>query len=318
MLDQQTDLPEHTVPVGYAIEDKEILLLDDNRQPVGVNEIGEIAIKSRYLSPGYWRQPEITDLVFLPDPDGGDERIYLSGDMGRMSADGCLEHLGRKDAMVKIRGQRVEIGAIEMALCALDNIKEAVVMARESPQGENVLVAYVVPETQPAPTAAIVRYALANRLPDYMIPTWRVPLKNLPRLPNGKIGRQSLPQPDWQNPQVETPYIAPRTELERQLTAIYRNILGVETIGAQDNFFELGGHSLSAGQILAEVSALSGKHLPLTAMFQYPTVEQLAEVLRQEQWQPQWKSLIPVHTGGSGRPLFFVHGGAWMTLQQVL
>ncbi len=140
-IDKKTQINGIRVPVGYPVEDNEILLLDEAGKEVGINNIGEIAVKSRYLSPGYWKRPDLTRAVFLHDPEGGDKRIYRTGDLGRILTDGCLQHLGRKDFQVKIRGHRIEVSEIEMALMDLPVVKEAVVMARENQSGDKPLVA---------------------------------------------------------------------------------------------------------------------------------------------------------------------------------
>jgi acyl-coenzyme A synthetase/AMP-(fatty) acid ligase len=148
------------VPVGYETQDNEDFLLDESGAEVGVHEIGEIVVKSRYLAPGYWRQPERTAQAFTPAPEGGGARIYRTRDLGRLRADGCLEHLERKDFQVKIRGYRVDIPEIELALLALENVREAMVVAREGHAGEPRLAAYMVPTRQPAPTVSALRGAL--------------------------------------------------------------------------------------------------------------------------------------------------------------
>ena len=131
-IDKETEIEGTIVPAGYEVDGKEILVLNDAGQEVGCNEVGEIAVKSRYLSPGYWRKPELTSAAFLPDPEGGDRRVYLTGDLGRMLPDGCLIHLGRNDTQVKIRGIKIEVSEIEMALLEHPAVKEAVVLAREA------------------------------------------------------------------------------------------------------------------------------------------------------------------------------------------
>ena len=152
--DKRTPITSGVVPTGYAVEGKEVLLLDDAGREVGVGHAGEIAVRSRYLALGYWRKPDLTRAAFLHDPAGGPERIFRTGDMGRMHPDGCLEHLGRKDFQVKVRGYRIEAAEIETALLGLAGVREAVVVAREAVPGEHELVAYVVPEPTQAPTAA--------------------------------------------------------------------------------------------------------------------------------------------------------------------
>src|SRR5262249_46179576 len=154
------------------LRNRTVLLLDDARRPVRDGQIGEIAVKSRYLSPGYWRDPVRTSAAFLDDDGGSDERVYLTGDLGGRSSDGCLTHVGRRDAQVKIRGYRIEPSEIETALRDIDGIGDAVVVGRPTDSGENRLVAYFVPTAQPAITVTAIRKTLAQLLPDYMIPSF--------------------------------------------------------------------------------------------------------------------------------------------------
>ena len=167
-VDKQTEITGDSVPVGRPVDGVDILLLDDTGKEVGPNEIGEIVVKSRFISPGYWRNPELTKAVFLPD---GDKRIYRTGDLGRLLANGELEHLGRKDFQIKIRGYRVEIAEIESALLKRSQINEAVVVAMDNRAGDKRLVAYIVPAGQPPPSASELRSFLEEKLPDYMIPS---------------------------------------------------------------------------------------------------------------------------------------------------
>jgi non-ribosomal peptide synthetase component F len=143
-IDKATQIIGSTVPAGYAVEDMEILILDEDGSEMGCNTVGEIAVKSRYVALGYWCQPDRTRTVFLPDPHGSDQRVYRTGDLGRLRPDGVLEHFGRKDLQVKVRGNRVEVAEIETALLTLGTVKEAVVTAQEMQPGEQRLVAYVV------------------------------------------------------------------------------------------------------------------------------------------------------------------------------
>jgi acyl-coenzyme A synthetase/AMP-(fatty) acid ligase len=187
LMDKETQIKTSTVPVGYEYEGRQVLLLDEDGRDVGINRVGRIVVKSRYLSPGYWREPGLTQAAFLPDPEGGDERLYQMGDLGLRLADGCLVHLGREDYQVKIRGYRVEVVEVEMALLALDSIKEAVVVPREDRRGDKRLVAYLEPASGSAPTVSELRRALVDRLPDFMIPSAFVMLESLPLGATGKV-----------------------------------------------------------------------------------------------------------------------------------
>jgi amino acid adenylation domain-containing protein len=306
-IDKETQISENIIPVGYAIEDKEVFILDDTGKEVGFNCIGEIAVRSRYLAPGYWNNPELTRQKFLPDPEGGDKCIYLTGDLGRMRPDGCLEYLGRKDFQVKIRGYRVVLTEIEAALYSLDVVKDAVVVAYEKDSGDKSLVAYVVPSSQHAPTVSALRRALAETLPEYMIPSAFVMLEHLPLTPTGKVDRQALPAPDWTRPVLETAFVAPRNDVERQLAQIWEQVLGIQPIGVQDNFFDLGGNSLVAGRVLVEISNVFDIQLPMIALFEAPTVARLAERIQHKHVSSSFFSLIPIQDQGALPPLFFLY-----------
>jgi amino acid adenylation domain-containing protein len=282
-IDQETQISGSRVPVGYAVEDMQVLLLDNDGQELGFNQIGEIAVKSRYLSPGYWRKPELTQAVFSLDLVGGSERIYRTGDVGRMLSDGCLEHLGRKDFQVKIRGHRIEVSEIEMALMDLDAIKEAVVVPREDESGDPRLVAYVVPRKRPGPTVTSLRHALRKRLPDYMIPSAFMLLDGLPLSPNRKIDRKGLPDPGRSRPKLDAPYVAPMTSIEETLAEIWAEVLSLDEVGVNDDFLELGGHSLAASQVISRVIEKFQLYLPVQSLFQAPTVAEMAAVIEESQ-----------------------------------
>jgi len=283
LMDKKTQVNDNNVPVGYPLEDIEVLLLDDDGKEVAFNEIGEMSVKSRYLSPGYWCRPEVSQVKFLPDPNGGDEWIYRTGDLGLILDDGCLVHMGRKDFQAKIRGYRIEVSEIEAVLVNIDNIKEAVVVLREDRPRDKYLAAYIVPSRQPAPTITTLRDALAEKLPGYMIPSVFVILDTLPLLPNGKLDRHGLPHPDGCRPILDTPFIAPETPVEQALAKIWAEVLNVNHLGARDNFFDLGGHSLAATQIVSQVIKQFRVKLPLRSLFHSLTVAEMATVIAEHQ-----------------------------------
>jgi acyl-coenzyme A synthetase/AMP-(fatty) acid ligase/acyl carrier protein len=286
-ISMDTEITTGVMPVGYEVEGKKILILDDDHQEVGVECVGEIAIKSQYLSPGYWQRPDLTDTKFLPDPDGGNERIYLTGDLGRILSDGCLVHMGRKDFQVHIRGHRIEIGEVENALLSLESIKEAVVVSREDRLDDQRLVAYVVPSGEESPAVSEIRHALLDVLPGYMVPSVFVMLDALPLNVNNKVDRKALPESDTSRPELEVEYIAPGDEMEKMLTDIWKEVLGLDKIGIRDSFFDLGGNSLIAVRLSAKVQEEFGKSIPISALLQAPTIEQLADMLRQEEEFPE-------------------------------
>jgi thioesterase domain-containing protein/acyl carrier protein len=187
-------------------------------------------------------------------------------------------------------------------------VREAVVITQEDTPGDKQLIAYILPKLEQSPTVIDLRSFLKTKLPDYMIPSVFVMLEALPLTPSGKVDRRALPAPDQGRPEVETAFAKPRDSLELQLTKIWEEIFGMQPIGVRDDFFELGGHSLLAVKLTAQIEKAFGKHFPPAALFQAPTIEQLATVLRQEKWSDSWSSLVPIQPGGSKLPFFWIHG----------
>jgi amino acid adenylation domain-containing protein len=281
LIDHDTKVTSDTVPVGYAVEEMEVLLLDDDGHDVGVDEIGEIAVRSRYLSPGYWGNAELTQAKFIVGSDGGDNRLYLTGDLGRMLADGSLVHLGRKDFQVKVRGYKIDVAEIERALLALDSIEAVVVVARADRDDDLSLVAYLVSAITPAPTISALRRALSAKLPEYMIPSSFVLLEALPTTPTGKVDRGRLPLTDRTRPALDAVFVRPRSECERSLTIIWQDVLHIDKIGIDDNFFDLGGNSLRLAEVNLKLHTVFEKDISLVEMFALPTVRTLAEYFTQ-------------------------------------
>jgi acyl carrier protein len=202
-------------------------------------------------------------------------RLYRTGDRGRYLPDGQLEFLGRVDQQVKLRGFRIELGEIEAVLCRHDAVRDAIVVAREEKNGEKRLVAYVVSEVE---TAELRRY-LQERLPDYMVPAAWMTLAALPLTANGKVDRKALPAPDSQRPDLKSAYIAPRSAIERDIAAVWQEVLAIENVGVNDNFFDLGGHSLQAVLVHGKLRAKFEKNLLLFELFQFPTIAAMAKYI---------------------------------------
>jgi amino acid adenylation domain-containing protein len=277
-MDKETPLSGNLVPVGYPVPDNEVLFLDeDGNRSVG--DEGEIAVKTRYVSPGYWGSLDLTAAVFLPDPAGGEERIYRTGDLGRMLPDGCLLHLGRKEFFVKIRGYRIDLDEIEAVLRECCGMSEAVVVARNNNSGDERLVAYCVPARRPGLDVGELRASMRTRLPEYMIPGAFVVLDALPLTATGKIDRNALPDPSTARPDTATPYVAPRNPIERELAGIWAEVLSVDRVGIHDDFLALGGHSLAASRIVARAIAAFRADLSVKALFDSPTVATMAAVI---------------------------------------
>ncbi|HEV8342574.1 MAG TPA: non-ribosomal peptide synthetase [Candidatus Binatia bacterium] len=283
LIRHETEIPGQEVPVGYPVQGKEILLLDDAGRQIGFNQIGEIAVRSRYVSPGYWRQPALTEAKFKADPDGGENRRYLTGDLGLMLSDGCLVHKGRKDFRLKIRGYGVETAEVEMALAAHVAVGNVIVIGQPQESGEARLVAYFTSLSQPSPTVSDLRKFLKQRLPDYMIPSHFVLLNRIPITAAGKIDRQALPDPGESRPDLDAPFVAPRTAVEKEMAQIWEEVLSLDQVGVQDSFFELGGHSLAAAKVIARIRQRFGLDLPISALFETPTVADVAEAIVRQQ-----------------------------------
>ncbi|MGH7411794.1 MAG: amino acid adenylation domain-containing protein, partial [Candidatus Methylomirabilis sp.] len=317
LLDKRTEFPGDTVPIGYGTADTEVLLLDENGEEVRGGEVGEIAIRSEYLFPGYWRNLDLTRQVLYPDPRGGTRRVYRSGDLGRLLPGGCLVHMGRKDSQVKIRGYRIEIAEVERALMRIPRIQESVVVAHEDQHGDKSLVAYLTVDGASVPSVSELKGELTQRLPDYMIPSAFVFLDSLPLTSTGKVDRLALPAPDRTTADRGTAFVAPRTEIEKELARIWEEVLGVERVGVKDNFFELGGHSLLATQVFSRIRSCFRVELPLSSLFAGPTVGEIAERIaatRRTEEGSREPPLIPVPRDGP-IPLSFVQQRLWFLAQ---
>jgi amino acid adenylation domain-containing protein len=281
-LEKETELAGNLLPVGYAVPDNDIMLLDDSGAEVAGDE-GEIAVRTRYVSPGYWKRPDLTARCFFDDPADAKTKIYRTGDLGRMLPDGCLLHLGRKEFFIKIRGYQVELEEIELALLEFAGVKEAVVTALNNNSGDERLVAYIVPKATPAPNATELRRFLANKLPDYMIPTSFIALDALPLTDTLKVDRKALPRPKGLRPELAMSYAPPRNSIEEALVKIWAEVLEIDQVGVHDNFFDLGGHSLAATRIISRVVKAFTLELSVKALFDSPTVADMAEVIAGDQ-----------------------------------
>ncbi|MBO3751359.1 non-ribosomal peptide synthetase [Streptosporangiaceae bacterium NEAU-GS5] len=262
------------IHLGKPIAATTLYLLGPDGRPVAPGEEGELHIGGAGVARGYHGLPAMTASRFLPDPFSGvsGARMYATGDLTRHTADGTLEYLGRADQQVKIRGFRIELGEVETALRASDGVRQAAATVCPGPDGQPQLVAYVVGHTVGAPPPD--RAALRARLPEYMIPSYVGALDALPLTPNGKLDRNALPRPQWTS---STPYRAPQTVVERELAAIWADVLGTSApIGVDDDFFELGGHSLAATQIIARVQSRYAVTVPIMVLFEFPTIAGLA------------------------------------------
>ncbi|MBW4592770.1 MAG: amino acid adenylation domain-containing protein [Brasilonema angustatum HA4187-MV1] len=275
------DPKSKTVPLGRSIPNTQVYVLEENLQPAPIGVSGEIYIGGTTLARCYLNQPQQTGVKFIPNPFSQEEgaRLYKTGDRARYLPDGTIEFLGRSDHQVKIRGFRAELGEIEAVLSLHPNVREVVVLVRDSESGQNYLAAYVVPSQESPVLINELRNYMQARLPEYMVPSTFVILKALPLTPNGKVDRQALPEPNQVRSELETSFTNPRTPVEEVLAGIWARVLGTEHVGIHDNFFDLGGHSLLATQVVSQIRETFQVELRLRSLFETPTLAGLAEVI---------------------------------------
>lgn len=306
-----SDLGKEASMIGCPIPDLRLFILDQYRQPVPAGVAGELYVAGPGLARGYLNRPELTSERFIQNPfsrSPGD-RLYKTGDLARRLPDGDIEYLGRIDSQVKIRGFRIELGEIESVLLQHDNVAETVVLVREDSPGDKRLLAYVVPRKVSATAADDLRTYLKGLLPDYAVPAAIVFLEAMPLNHNGKVDRGALPLPEnWRSGQ-ERQLAIPRDRYEQRLVQLWEDVLKLSPVGIQDNFFELGGHSLLAMGLMAQVEREFKVKLPLSTLFQAPTVEQFAVHLRKQESAPSWSPLVPIQGKGSLPRFFCVAGG---------
>ncbi|AMR34635.1 type I polyketide synthase [Mucilaginibacter sp. PAMC 26640] len=258
--------------IGKAIDNTENFILDENLHLVPDGEVGELCISGINLAFGYLNRPELTAEKFVNwEHNGKTIRIYRSGDLCRFLSDGNTAYQGRKDTQVKIRGNRVEIGEIEVLLNQLDGIQQSVVIAREDNPGDKRLVAYLV-AAHGKITTARVRDSIEEKLPEFMMPSAFVWMTELPKTSSGKVDRNNLPKPDLKRPELATLYKPAATTTQKYLTGIWMELLQLEKIGIDDNFFELGGNSLLGLKTVAALKKQFSIDLPITKLYQFPTI----------------------------------------------
>ena len=306
------------IPIGEPIDDTQLLVLNRGGILAGPGELGEIHVRSPYLSSGYINDEALTRERFVTNPYTGQnsDRLYRTGDLGRYRPDGVVDFAGRADRQIKIRGFRVELGEIEAALADHAGVQECAVVAREGRSGSKQLIAYFVARNAHCPAADELRSYLRKILPDYMVPAGFVALNPMPLTPNGKVDRRALVlRQDEAEPAVE--YSPPRNHVEQVMTVIWGEVLDVARVGVLDNFFELGGHSLSATRLITRLCSAFGIDLPLRSLFIEPTIAGLARHVRFDvptqsyrfiNETPRWSCLVPAQPKGTRPPFFFVAG----------
>jgi len=305
-----------SVPIGHALQHVSVHVLDAALRPVPDGVVGEICIGGAGLARGYLGREDLTAERFivhpgLPDGTLAGQRLYRSGDLGRWLASGELDHVGRVDDQIKLRGHRVELGEIEAQLCLHPSVREAVVQPRPGAQGQTRLVAYVTPATADEIDVVVLREHLKAQLPEHMVPAAVVVLPSLPLSPNGKVDKKALPAPQ-DDALARAAHQAPQGHVEEVLAQIMGEVLGVKQVGRLDHFFDLGGHSLLAVQLSTRVKQALGVELPLRALFEAPVLADLAQRLMAHGQQSVHEHAIErVLHGGQPLPLSWPQQRLW-------
>lgn len=306
---------QQILPIGRPIANVQIYILDRHLQPVPIGVPGELHIGGVGLAQGYLDRPDLTAEKFIPNPfdfefpppEQGSvnqpnhpksqiqtpkfSRLYKTGDLARYLPNGDIEYLGRIDHQVKLRGFRIELGEIEAALLQYPAIRNAAVRVREIGPSEQRLVAYIVTNQQQAVSIRDLRQFLKQKLPEYMIPGFFVPLSALPLTPNGKIDRNALPNPAPARPELDLAFAAPRTAIETALVEIWAQVLRMKQVGIHDNFFELGGDSILSIQMVARANQAGLRFTP-KQVFEHQTIAELATVTVTKQRMPVEQELV--------------------------
>lgn len=274
-------------PLGDPVDNTRLYVLDEGMNVVPVGVPGELYIGGIPVGRGYRGRPDLTAERFVPDPFGEETggRLYRSGDLVRYHDNGVLEYLGRIDSQVKIRGYRIELGEIEDALNRCEGVRHAAVMVRGEDGAGKRLVGYAVPGEGGELNAARLKEELGRTLPEYMVPGVFVFLKEMPMMPNGKIDRKALPEPEL--PVDIVAFAPPRTETEQKVEAVWKEVLRIEKAGVDQNFFDLGGHSLTLARVHSKLTHLGYDELTIVDLFKYPTIRALAAHMTREETGPQ-------------------------------
>lgn len=296
--------------IGRPIANVEVAVLDAHQQPVPPGVPGELYIGGPGMVRGYLNRPELTAEKFVTLPSG--KKYYRSGDIVRYLPGGEIDFIGRIDSQVKIRGYRVELGEIEETMKQFGGIRQGAVKVLDDGAGHQRLAGYVVLEAGATSfDEAALKDFLRSKMPGYMVPSVFVTMDSLPMNTALKVDRKALPEPDLANLPA-TVYAVPVTPKEHLLAGIWKELLGVEKVGIDDDFFELGGHSLAAVSMMSKIKEATGQKLPLTVLFQHPSLRKLAALLDAKNGsggKPKFTSLVPIREGGSKPPLYLVHGG---------
>jgi amino acid adenylation domain-containing protein len=322
----RSGIQKNQVPIGCPIPNTQIYILDENLKPVAIGVTGEIYIGGEGISRGYLNRPELTAEKFIANPFADlkseaqnsipsfqTSKLYKTGDLGRYLGNGEIEFIGRSDNQVKIRGFRVEITEIEEILTETPAVKQGLVVAEDDPCGNQRLVSYIVPNSDVLAVSDLRMY-LQQRLPEYAIPSSFYVLETLPLTPNGKVDRRALSVANNFKLSDSRDSVPPRDSLELEIAKIWSDTLNIYPIGVRDNFFQLGGHSILAISLMNKIHKQLGKNLPFATLFQEPTIEAMASLLRKKANKSFLSPLVGIQPKGTESPLFCIHSAGGTVL----
>ncbi len=294
------------IPIGKPINNSTAYIVDKFCKLVPIGIEGEILLGGRGVTRGYLNQPTLTKEKFIPNPFKEGDILYKSGDIGKWNSDGNIEFIGRNDNQIKLRGYRIELSEIENNILKYKNIDLVIVKTWQNMNGEQSIVAYF--KSSQAIDKDELKIFLAKQLPNYMIPIFFKQVAQFSLTPNGKIDMHQLPNP-LEIDEKGTPSVENISKVEEIILTIWRELLGLKSIHLSDNFFEIGGHSLIAIRFIIKLENELGIKLPMSSLFEYPTIQKLAELIKSNVKAKRWKSLVPIKSSGSKPPIYLIHGG---------
>lgn len=295
----------HCVPIGCPIDNTQVYVLNRDLQPTPIGVIGELYVGGDGLAKGYLHRPDLTQERFIDNPFILGSKLYKTGDLVRYLQDGHLEYLGRCDEQVKIRGFRVELGEIATVIAQHPDVQESVVIASDAQENQRLIV-YVVTHKRDI-TTQLLSY-LQQKLPNYMLPSAFIVVDALPLTPNGKIDKRALLNNQTIQSNTNKTFVAPRNYTELALVKLWENLLNTSSVGVTDNFFDLGGHSFLAVRLMAQIYDKFGHNLPLSTLFENPTIEKLAAIVSQPFRESSSSPLVAINSSGNKIPFFCIHG----------
>ena len=307
IVSQETKVEQGNLPVGNPVSDKKVTIVGGNGEELKPGEVGEIVIESKYMSWGYFNDPERSSKSYRPLPTANLAGRFFSGDIGMIDEQGVMKFLGRKDYQVKIFGNRVELGEVEANMLSIDGVHQAVALVKQI-AGEYILMGYIVPSKGKILTIEEIRQEMLKKLPSFMVPKQFLIMESFPYTQTNKIDRESFPSPTPSKALEIHESELPRNQMEEKLTQIWQETLGIPQIGIRANFFELGGDSLTAVKLFLSIEDSFGVKMPISILLEAGDIEKQAMILNNTDRVIDWSPIISVQALGDKPPLFCLFG----------